>query len=177
MIKDIGNEKVYPVSLDLIRKHFLHGYCRTCHSYQGSTIKDEITIFDWNFFYVSRKWIYTAITRTTDLKNVFIYNGKCEEYNETLLDSYLMKKISQYKKQDKDANRPISNNYVDIKWFKNCFGKNCSGCGNMFNFTVNNRNEVSTNLTADREDCSDDHHLYNIVPLCILCNCSKSNKK
>ena len=126
MLEDIGSEKVYTVSLDLIKKHFIHGYCRTCHSYQGSTIKDEITIFDWNFFYVSRKWIYTAITRTTDLNNVLIYNGKCEEYNETLLDSYLMKKISQYKKQDKDANRPISKNYVDIKWFKNCFGNNCS---------------------------------------------------
>ena len=50
MIQDIGNDKIYPVSLDIIQKHFIYGYGRTCHSYQGSTIKDEITIFDWNFF-------------------------------------------------------------------------------------------------------------------------------
>ena len=83
MIKDIGSEKVYTVSIDIIQKHFIYGYGRTCHSYQGSTRKNDITIFDWNFFYASRKWIYTAITRTTDLNKVYIYNGKCEEYNET----------------------------------------------------------------------------------------------
>ena len=88
-----------------------------------------------------------------------------------------MKKINQYKKQDKDADRTISADYVNIKWLKNCVGKNCSRCGDLFNFDVNYRNDVSTNLTADREDCSEDHNLNNIVPLCILCICSKSLNK
>ena len=40
---------------ELIRKHFIHSYCRTCHSFQGSSISDKITIFDWKFFFVNRK--------------------------------------------------------------------------------------------------------------------------
>ena len=85
--------------------------------------------------------------------------------------------MNHYTKHDRDADRTTSTSYIGNKWLNNCVGKNCSRCGNMFNFDINNRNEVSTDLTADREDCSEDHHLYNIVPLCILCNCSKSNNK
>ncbi len=53
-----------------IWKHFVRGYCRTCHSFQGSSINDKITIFDWKFLLVNRKWLYTAVTRATELKTV-----------------------------------------------------------------------------------------------------------
>jgi hypothetical protein len=56
------------VPIHLIKKNFVHNFCRTCHSFQGSSIDDAITIFDWKFVHVDRKWIYTSITRATDLK-------------------------------------------------------------------------------------------------------------
>ena len=59
-----------------IEANFIHGYCRTCHSFQGSTIDDRITIFDWNFCFVDRNWVYTAVGRATYLNNVYFYNGK-----------------------------------------------------------------------------------------------------
>ena len=65
-------------------------------------------------FYTSRKWIYTVVTRATDLKHVYFYNGKSPELNETLLDSYLSKKkVKGYMQQDKEAKRLISkDNYI-----------------------------------------------------------------
>ena len=55
---------------------FKHSYCFTCHSRQGSTIKEPITIHQWDFKYVSRKWLYKAITRTTELNNVYFMIDK-----------------------------------------------------------------------------------------------------
>ena len=54
-------------------KNFVHNYCRTCHSFQGSFIEDAITIFDHKFAYATRKWLYTAVTRATDLRKVLFY--------------------------------------------------------------------------------------------------------
>ncbi|MFM7990157.1 MAG: C-terminal helicase domain-containing protein, partial [Candidatus Fonsibacter sp.] len=51
----------------------MHNYCRTCHSFQGSTIDEAITIFDHKIAYVSRKWLYTAVTRATNPQHVYIY--------------------------------------------------------------------------------------------------------
>jgi ATP-dependent exoDNAse (exonuclease V) alpha subunit len=58
------------------QKHFIHSYCRTCHSFQGSSINRTITVFDWRFFFVNRKWIYTAVTRAMELNGVFFFGLK-----------------------------------------------------------------------------------------------------
>ena len=52
----------------------VHNYCRTCRSFQGCSIDEAITIFDHKFTNVNRKWLYTAITRATDLKQVYFYD-------------------------------------------------------------------------------------------------------
>ncbi|MFM7984945.1 MAG: ATP-binding domain-containing protein, partial [Candidatus Fonsibacter sp.] len=59
----LSNAMTLPVSL--IKKNFVRNYCRTCHSFQGSAIDEAITIFDHKFAYVSRKWLYTAVTKAT----------------------------------------------------------------------------------------------------------------
>ena len=45
-IVDESTDAVYTLRKDLVQKHFIHSYCRTCHSFQGSSIDDAITIFD-----------------------------------------------------------------------------------------------------------------------------------
>ena len=175
IITDQSINESYTVPIKSIKANFIHGYCRTCHSLQGSSISREITIFDWELFYTSRKWIYTAVTRATDLKKVYFYNGKSEEMNETLLDSYLSKKIRGYMQQDKQAKRLISkDNYITTEWLKRCLGTNCQ-CGVTFTYLYNKGN-INSNLTADRIYNDDDHNLCNIQPLCVLCNMSKSNR-
>ena len=51
----LSNTMSLPVSL--IKKNFAHNYCRTCHSFQGSTIEEAIANFDHKFAYVTRKWL------------------------------------------------------------------------------------------------------------------------
>ncbi|MFM7980217.1 MAG: C-terminal helicase domain-containing protein [Candidatus Fonsibacter sp.] len=68
----LSNATSLPVGL--IKNNFVHNYCRTCHSFQGNTIDEAITIFDHKFAYVSRKWLYTAVTRATNLKHVYFYD-------------------------------------------------------------------------------------------------------
>ena len=61
------------VPIDAVRKKFIHAYCRTCHSFQGTSLSDRLTIFDWKFAHVNRKWLYTSVTRATELTSVLFY--------------------------------------------------------------------------------------------------------
>ena len=69
-----GADPAMTLPINLIKKDFVHYYCRTCHSFQGSTIEDAIAIFDHKFAYATRKWLYNAVTKATDLKKVFFYD-------------------------------------------------------------------------------------------------------
>ena len=70
-LKNITSLDIYEVPIKLIRSHFQFNYCTTCHSVQGSTFHESITIFDYKFFFVSRKWIWTAIGRARNLDDVY----------------------------------------------------------------------------------------------------------
>ena len=39
---------------------FIYSHCATCHSSQGASIKETLTIHEWDLNYVSREWLYTA---------------------------------------------------------------------------------------------------------------------
>ena len=106
VLKDLHGTHSFELNRDVIKKHFIHSYCRTCHSFQGSSIDEKITIFDWKFFFVNRKWIYTAVTRATELKNVFFFAGPSEEHDETVLDKYLAKKVENYKNKTSNTTDP-----------------------------------------------------------------------
>jgi hypothetical protein len=166
--------KIHTEKIEVINNHFIHAYCRTCHSYQGSSIKDEITIFEWYLPMTSRKWIWTAITRTTDLNKGYIYDGKVESEDVKLINNYFNNKIENYKKQDLKARRNIGNNYVNVEWLNSCLGKACN-CGEIFEIT-NNKNVISSNITANRIDNELSHTIDNIIPMCVICNVCLSNK-
>ena len=176
-IVDESTDQVLKVPKDLIQKNFIHSYCRTCHSYQGSFIDEAITIFDTDFYFVTRKWVYTAVTRSTDLSKVFWYDGPplvTKEVNEDdVLERYLELKVHNYKSQDLKAGRLVGDNYVTKQWLFDQYGKTCPGCGDCFRFELH-KGKVDGNLTADRIDCDEGHHLNNIVPLCVTCNQRKS---
>ncbi len=98
VLKDLHGTHAFELNRDVIKKHFIHSYCRACHSFQGSSIEGEITAYDWKFVFVNRQWIYTAVTRATELKNVFFFAGPTAEHDETVLYNYLSKKVDNYKK-------------------------------------------------------------------------------
>jgi hypothetical protein len=172
-IVDLNGEKTFDINRELLKKHFIHSYCRTCHSFQGSSIEGKVTVFDWKFFFVNRKWIYTCATRATELKNVVFFDGSNDDFDESMLDKYLDKKVQNYKKQDHQHQRTITENYVTADWLKSQFGKTCQDCGDCLRFDIKD-GKVESNLSADRVDNSECHHINNIVPLCVSCNQRKS---
>ena len=126
---------------------------------------------------MDQKWLYTAITRATDLKRVNFFNGKCKEFNNELLQTYAKHKIKNYMDQDRKAKRPIDlDNYMKpkqfISWIKSC----CSSCGDPFLFEISRSVSITCNLTARRPDNDEADNQNNVIPLCITCNCSLSNR-
>ena len=61
------------IPMQMVRDSFIHNYCKTCHSIQGSSIAGAMMIFDWKFKRVDRKWIYTACARATNMAKVLFY--------------------------------------------------------------------------------------------------------
>ena len=74
VLEDEHSKIIQKLPLDMLRKHFIFNYWFTCHSVQGSSIEGGITIFDYNHCLVNKNWIWTAITRATDLNNVSFIN-------------------------------------------------------------------------------------------------------
>ena len=110
-LEELSSTNTVELKKDVVKKHFMHSYCRTCHSFQGSSIEGKITIFDWKFFFVNRKWIYTAVTRATELKNVLFFSGPSGDFDEQTLDRYLARKVESHRKQDVSGKSlPISYN-------------------------------------------------------------------
>ena len=83
----LSNAMTLPVNL--IKKNFVHNYCRICHSFQGSTIEEPIAIFDHKFAYATRKRLYTAIAKATGLKQVYFYDYDESAENEKKDDPIL----------------------------------------------------------------------------------------
>ena len=72
LLKNVKDGKLHPLPLDYARSFFIFASCCTCHSEQGCSVDDEITIFDYNHFLVKNypEWLWTAITRTRDLSKL-----------------------------------------------------------------------------------------------------------
>ena len=144
---------------------------------QGSSIDDKITIFDWQYRHVSWKWLYTAITRATYLQNVQFFDYQEEPEDDRLLQSYLQMKVRRYREQDAKAGWLIEPaTYITTQWLQSCFSKSCNRCGDCLTYEIEN-NRVSSNLSAQRLDNFRCHDIDNIVPFCVYCNVSMSNRE
>ena len=175
-IKDVSNSMLFDVPLKSIRNNFIFNYCGTAHSFQGSSIDESITIFDYNHHFCTRKWIWTAITRATELSNVYFYTYVEPELNNKLIMSYFERQVKGYASQDRAANREISkDNYINAAWLKSCINKCCVECGNGYYFSFFT-GYTESNITADRLDNTAPHNLDNIQPMCRYCDCCKSDK-
>ena len=64
----------WPVAL--ARAHFIYDFAATCHSLQGLSASDGVTLFDVEGWYCSRPWFYTALTRTRCLAEVYFWDVK-----------------------------------------------------------------------------------------------------
>ena len=177
LLKNIKSGKLQAIPIEKVRKSFIFAFCATCHSAQGCSVDDDITIFDYKHFLVKNypEWIFTALTRCRDLNRVkfFKYSqDKDDELNKKLIMSYFERKVENYKLQDRKAHRQIpKEGYVNADWFLNNIKNNCNYCGCGFHIDIN-KGGIASNLTCQRVDNELTHTLDNIIPYCVRCNCS-----
>jgi hypothetical protein len=76
-------------------------YTLTGHSCQGVITEKNINIYDLKSDFISSKWIWTALTRTTNLNKLNIVVAT----NNIKLTYDLNKMINSYKMQDFKAKR------------------------------------------------------------------------
>jgi hypothetical protein len=155
------------VTKEQIESYFKLPYARTCHSQQGLSIDEKITIFDLKHPMVNTKWIYTAITRTTDLNNIQFYMGSKYSLENNAIDGIIYKlknDIENHKIADKNANRDMSD-YVDVEWGLNILEKTnrCAFC----------MKDICEDFSIDRLDNSKGNSKNNCQIICWLCNVSK----
>jgi hypothetical protein len=142
------------------------------------SIDGTITIFYYTHYFVSREWLWVAITRATELDNVYFYNCQFDkEFHQKLIHSYFERKIRKYKSQDRESrgcpNRKF-NNHVNVDWFMKAAPKRCCNCHCNFDISFDTGNTYS-NITADRLDNSQDHNLNHIQVMWRSCNTCKSD--
>ena len=126
--------------------------------------------------YVSLKWIWVAVTRTMNMNDVLIYNGKSQEFNETIMNKFFELKIKDYQIQDTKAKRTLhSKNYVNPEWFEQFLTSPCPKCNNTYNMH-HDKYRFYADITANRLDNSLCHSLDNIEPCCSKCNSDLSDK-
>ena len=174
-IENIKDKKKHTLDEETLYKHFRYGYCATCHSCQGASIKNNITIHEWQRTkLVSREWLWTALTRATDFKNVSFYqNVEAEQdLQEQKLRKYLSNKIEGYKQQDIKAGRDLNlDNYVDVDFCMERLRGTCGKCGCDF-YIETKKGVINSNFTCQRVDNSFSHSKDNCIAYCDYCNCS-----
>ena len=175
IIENIKTKQKHTLTEELLNKHFRYGYCATCHSCQGASINNNITIHEWDKSYlVSREWLWTSLTRARDFNKVaFFKNDKIDEKMEKqLLINYLKNKIDGYKKQDLKAGRELNEkNYVDVNFCMERLRGTCQKCGGDFHIEIK-KGALSSNFTCQRVDNEFSHTKDNCVAYCCYCNCS-----
>jgi len=124
-------------------------------------------------------FIWTALTRSTDLNNVQIYENSKEEVmslKRSWVWLYFNQKIQGYKQQDKKNGRQQnSDDYIDPEWFKLQYktNKKCPLCNVSFEVSILEDNKVTSNITADRMDNNKPHIKSNCKLACVSCNVAK----
>lgn len=119
--------------------NFSYPYAFTGHSLQGDTIDRPIVIFDTSSQYVNRKWLYVALTRSSDLDKVYVYKGSLVDARMSIMD--VENKINGYIRQDMSAGRGYDmKHYVDIAWVMRQSRHQmhrCSHCAEVMNMKNN----------------------------------------
>ena len=63
--------RTHTVPLEHVESHMHWAYTRTCHSLQGSGVEGSILLHDLDSRFMSKEFIYTAITRATKFDQIY----------------------------------------------------------------------------------------------------------
>jgi hypothetical protein len=85
-VTEYGDEIVFE-SVDGVRqlslvefdKHLTYDYTGTVHSYQGRSEDESMSLFEIDSRYVTKNWLYVAVSRSRHPTQMSIYNGELPE--------------------------------------------------------------------------------------------------
>ena len=73
IISDMDEGKVIDIPFDLFQRLFYPAYAITIYKSQGSTFDNEYTVHEWDHGLFNDRLKYVALSRATNLKNIYIY--------------------------------------------------------------------------------------------------------
>ena len=165
-------ENAHIISISLLDKYLKLNYSQTAHSLQGFTIKEPITVFDLYSNMITVSWLYVAITRSRNLKDITLYWGETASIGEKTIDSLLKSRILGHLESDKYRN--MNGDYITVEWIKDkisntncCTGVNNKECNRLFDY-----NDVDS-FSVDRINNDVAHFKENCQIICRSCNSSK----
>jgi hypothetical protein len=158
-----GSKTSFIVSELQLKNWFTYTHAHTCHSVQGATYEDTpIVICDTNGKYVTREWLWVALTRGTRMDNVYILRSPPPT---PLTDAELEQRIKAHAVEDTLKGRGVCN--LTVQWVKSQLEKQpeCAVCHEPL--------ELTKKLSIDRKDSDLAHTMTNCQLVCRTCNCSK----
>jgi hypothetical protein len=162
----------------IIKDSSIFDYCSTCHSSQGASINGKVCSFDYQNKLANWRWLWTAITRATQIENVYFYkynNDKEDKFTNDLVRSYFDQHIIGYRMQDKLGHGEILKYYITSNWFMDKLGATCNMCKCELIYTIHENGAITSNITADRIYHNIYHSFNNCKICCVRCNASKYN--
>ena len=139
-LQTITNEKdKFMLYEPIVDANFIYSYCATCHSSQGASEKGSITIHEYNLPIASREWLWCAITRCVDFRQVRFYSNPTfdKQMDKNMIMRCFKNKVEGYKTQDKKASREVDEaKYITLEWCLNRMRGKCEKCNVPFNFEV-----------------------------------------
>lgn len=156
--------KNYDIPHKVLNEKFVYDFAMTGHASQGETLEGAVTICDWEFQHVSRKWLYVALTRSRSPTNMYAYYSRADVLPSISSPVEIQNKIQRYMCQDQRAERDCCN-FITCEtveyMLRNPF---CSHCKCSLDHD---------NWTLDRLDNDLSHTAGNCVLSCLHCNVRK----
>ena len=127
-----------------------------------------MTIHAWDLNYVSREWLYTALTRCVDFNKVRFDRNKGFDKE---MEAHMYRRYFENKSQDREKGRKIDeDDYVHVQW---CIGRmngNCQKCNTWL--ILKSKMVGNSDFTAQRLDNGLCHSKTICIHFCRDCNCS-----
>ena len=98
-------------------------------------------MFDYNHWRVTKEWLYTAITRSTDLNKVYFYKSSCDVKDDVLntncVYSYVCRNVKGHKEKEHAAKRKVKHkHFMTADCLMERLSGCCSECGMELHLTI-----------------------------------------
>ena len=168
-------------TLNYVRDNFDYAYAYTGHKLQGRSFDIPVVIYDADFRYTDRNWLWVAFTRSRDPTQIYVLKSPTEYKLNT---HFALKKMRQYARDDQAKGRECDlldhgeaaalQKLTELLEEQNyrCYDPLAEGCDRVLTLG-NSKKKHHSDLSFDRTN-NDYGHLWfscdNIKLCCEQCN-------